>query len=48
MDTEQILGLVGYTIPAILMGGIAMYFFKKQMQNEERRRTYLLLKNKQS
>jgi hypothetical protein len=48
METEQILGLINYTIPAILMGGIAMYFFKKQMQNEERRRTYLLLKSKQS
>ena len=48
METENILELIRYTVPALLMGIIAMYFFKKYTQNEEKRRTFLLLKNKQS
>ncbi len=48
METAKILELLNYTIPALITGGIALYFFKKHTQNEERRRTYLLLKKKQS
>ena len=48
MDTEKIIELLSYTIPALIVGGIALYFFKKHIQNEDKRRTYLLLKNKQS
>lgn len=48
METSKIFELLSYSIPAIITGGIALYFFKKHTQNEERRRTYLLLKKKQS
>ncbi|MCF6296632.1 MAG: hypothetical protein L3J08_01380 [Flavobacteriaceae bacterium] len=48
MDTTKMLELLSYTIPAIITGGIALYFFKKHTQNEESRRTYLLLKKKQT
>ncbi|MCH2193220.1 hypothetical protein [Kordia sp.] len=44
---DKIFDLLMYTIPAIITGGIAYFFFRDHMQNEDRRRRYLLHKDSQ-
>ena len=48
MDTAKILELLSYTIPTIVTGLIALYFFKLHTKNENNRRNFLLHKEKQS
>lgn len=47
MDTDKILELLFYTLPAIITGLIAYYFFKMHTSNEEGRRRYLIHKEAQ-
>ena len=47
MDTEQIIGLFLYAIPALITGLIAYYFFKEHTKNEDGRRRFLLQKDLQ-
>lgn len=44
---ERIFELLSYTIPAIVTGGIAYFFFREHMTNEDKRRRYLLHKDAQ-
>lgn len=48
MDTSKIIEIISYTIPAIITGVIALYFFKYHISNEEKRRNFLLQKEKQN
>ena len=48
METTKVLELLSYTIPAIITGGVAVYFFKVHLKNEDARRSFLLRKEKQS
>ena len=48
MDSTKILELLSYTIPAIVTGLVALYFFKFHTKNENNRRNYLLRKDKQN
>ena len=48
MNTTKILELLSYTIPAIVTGVVALYFFKTHTKNENNRRNFLLRKEKQS
>lgn len=47
MEISKIIEILSYTIPAIITGGIALYFFKYHIRNEEYRRNFLLRKEKQ-
>ncbi|PNQ72630.1 hypothetical protein C1T31_10805 [Hanstruepera neustonica] len=47
METEQIIGLFLYAIPALITGLIAYYFFKEHTKNEDGRRRFLLQKEMQ-
>ncbi|WP_104736047.1 DUF7935 family protein [Hanstruepera ponticola] len=47
METEQIIGLFLYAIPALITGLIAYYFFKEHTKNEDGRRRFLLQKDLQ-
>jgi hypothetical protein len=47
MNTDDILELFLNLIPAILVGAIAYYFFKQHIENEDRRRRFLLQKEMQ-
>jgi hypothetical protein len=47
MDTTKILELLSYTLPAIITGTVAYYFFNLHTKNEEGRRRYLLNKEAQ-
>ena len=48
MDTTKIIELLSYTMPAIVTGVIALYFFKLHTKNENNRRNFLLRKEKQN
>jgi len=48
MDTDKILEILTYTLPSIVTGLVALYFFKYHMNNEDKRRNYLLRKEKQN
>ncbi len=48
MDTDIILEILTYTLPAIITGLVALYFFKYFINNEENRRNFLLRKEKQN
>lgn len=48
MSLDKILEILSFTIPAIITGLVAMYFFKTYTDNEEKRRKFLLLKDRQS
>lgn len=48
MDFDKVIELLSYTIPALVTGAVALYFFKFHTENEEKRRNFLLLKEKQS
>ena len=47
MDTTKIIELLSYTLPAIVTGLVAYYFFGLHTKNEEGRRRYLLNKEAQ-
>ncbi len=47
MDGSKILELVLYTLPAIITGLVAYYFFKEHTKNEDGRRRFLLHKDMQ-
>lgn len=47
MNVDDILNLLFNLIPAVLVGAIAYYFFTKHIENEDRRRRYLLQKENQ-
>ena len=45
---DKILEILSFTIPSVITGLVALYFFKYQMVNDEKRRNFLLIKEKQS
>ena len=47
MDGSKILELALYTLPAVITGLIAYYFFKEHTKNEDGRRRFLLHKDMQ-
>jgi hypothetical protein len=47
MDISKMLELLSYTLPAIITGVVAYYFFNLHTKNEEGRRRYLLMKDGQ-
>lgn len=47
MDGTKILELVLYTLPAVITGLVAYYFFKEHTKNEDGRRRFLLHKDMQ-
>ena len=47
MDTTKLIELLSYTLPAIITGFVAYYFFNLHTKNEEGRRRYLLNKDTQ-
>lgn len=47
MDSIKIIELLSYTLPAIITGLVAYYFFDLHTKNEEGRRRYLLNKEAQ-
>lgn len=44
---DRIFDLLMFVVPALITGGIAYFFFRDHMQNEDRRRRYLLHKDAQ-
>lgn len=48
MEANKILELLSYTIPAIVTGLVAMYFFKQQSANDQQKRLFQLKKENQS
>jgi hypothetical protein len=47
MDLSKIIELLSYTLPAIVTGLVAVYFFKTYTSNEDNRRNFLLRKKGQ-
>ena len=47
MDATKIIELLAYTLPALITGVVAYYFFELYTKNEEGRRRYLLNKEAQ-
>lgn len=47
MDISRILDLFSYTIPTLITGLIAFYFFREHTKNEDGRRRFLLKKDLQ-
>jgi len=47
MDFNKIIELLAYTLPAIITGLVAYYFFAQHTKNEEGRRRYLIHKEAQ-
>ena len=47
MDLTKIIELLSYTLPAIVTGLVAVYFFKTYVANEDNRRNFLLRKENQ-
>lgn len=47
MELSKMFELLGYTLPAIITGMVAYYFFNLHTKNEEGRRRYLLVKEGQ-
>nr|WP_314289177.1 hypothetical protein [uncultured Capnocytophaga sp.] len=45
--TDQITTFIMYCIPALIVGGIAFYFFRMHIQNEDKKRFFLLHKENQ-
>lgn len=48
INTDKILELFFYAIPAAITGAFAFYFFKSFLSNEEKRRRYYLQKENQN
>ena len=47
MDSTKFIELLSYTLPAVITGFVAYYFFNLHTKNEEGRRRYLLNKDTQ-
>ena len=47
MDNLKIIELLSYTIPAIITGVVAYYFFDAHLKNDELRRKYRLMQQSQ-
>jgi hypothetical protein len=47
MDTAKFIELLAYTLPSLITGAVAYYFFDLHTKNEEGRRRYLLNKEAQ-
>ena len=47
MDNDKILELLFYTLPALITGAVAFYFFQQFVKNEDNRRRFLLMKENQ-
>lgn len=47
MDGTKIIELLSYTLPALITGMVAYYFFDLHLKNEERSRKYVLLQETQ-
>ncbi len=47
MDTNKIVELLFYTLPALVTGGVAYYFFLTFTRNEENKRRFLLRRTNQ-
>jgi uncharacterized membrane protein YraQ (UPF0718 family) len=47
MDLDEIIEILFSLLPALLVGAIAYYFFKQHIENEDRRRRFLLQKDLQ-
>lgn len=47
MDFNKIIELLAYTLPAVITGLVAYYFFAQHTKNEEGRRRYLIHKEAQ-
>jgi hypothetical protein len=47
MNTDKILELLFYTLPALITGGVAFYFFQTFVKNEENRRRFLIARKNQ-
>ena len=47
MEFDKLIELLLSLIPALIVGSIAYYFFKQHVENEDRRRRYLLQKDMQ-
>ncbi|WP_306350299.1 hypothetical protein [Flavobacterium sp. '19STA2R22 D10 B1'] len=47
MDSTKIIELLSYTLPAVITGATAYYFFYQHTRNEEGRRRYLIQKQAQ-
>ncbi|MCK0131501.1 hypothetical protein MWU59_08295 [Flavobacteriaceae bacterium F08102] len=48
MESSILTTLLSFTIPTIVTGIIALYFFKEHTKNEDKRRSYLLRKDRQN
>ena len=48
MEANKIIELLSYTIPAIVTGLVAMYFFKQQSANDQQKRLFQLKKEGQN
>lgn len=44
MITEQLLDLIFYALPALIIGSIAFYFFKTYLQQEQMRKRFQLIR----
>lgn len=44
MDTIKIIEIVAFTLPSIITGGVAYYFFKTHIQHEDNGRKYIIQK----
>lgn len=47
MQTDKLLEILSYTLPSVVTGGVAYYFFVKHINHEESRRRFYLLKENQ-
>ena len=47
METAKILEIISYSLPSLITGAVAFYFFNLHTKNEEGRRRYLLNKEAQ-
>nr|WP_294937165.1 hypothetical protein [uncultured Flavobacterium sp.] len=47
MDYTKIIEIVAYSLPSVITGGVAYYFFNSYLRNEEGRRRYLLHRESQ-
>lgn len=47
MDYSKLIDIAAYTLPSVITGGVAFYFFNSYLKNEEGRRRFLLHKESQ-
>ncbi len=47
MDTAKILEIVSYTLPSLITGGVAYFFFTSYFKDQQKTRRWLLMKENQ-